>query len=260
MTPPVQGTPLTPAARTAAQANRQWWDFDASRYIREHAEYLSGFFWCPEMLSEQQAQLLGDVHHATVLEVGCGQAACSTWLAQAFPDATVVGFDLSRAMLAAAEPSDALLAQADAQQLPFAPNSFDVAFSVFGALPFVPDVTPVLTQVAETLKDGGRFIFAVNHPMRWVFPDDPDNLTAAIPYFEREYIEHDDEGNVIYAEYHRTFGDWIRAIRTSGLELVDVIEPEWPEDLEQTWGQWSPKRGRIFPGSIIFVTEVPASH
>lgn len=248
---------LAPQASIAARANRAWWDFDAARYIEEHGEYLSGFFWCPEMLSEKQTQLLGDVHRATVLEVGCGQAACATWLSQEFPDATVVGIDLSSAMLAQAEPDGVLLAQADAQQLPFASKSFDVAFSVFGALPFVPDASVVLREVAGVLKAAGKFVFAVNHPMRWVFPDDPESLTAAISYFEREYLETDESGEVTYAEYHRTFGDWVRAISSAGLELLDVIEPEWPAELTQTWGQWSPKRGRIFPGSIIFVTRKP---
>lgn len=35
---------------------------------------------------------------------------------------------------------------------------------------------------------------------------------------------------------------------------MDVIEPEWPDTLTENWGQWSPERGRIFPGTAIFVT------
>jgi len=38
---------------------------------------------------------------------------------------------------------------------------------------------------------------------------------------------------------------------------LDVLEPEWPENFTGTWGQWSPLRGEIFPGTAIFVTQRP---
>lgn len=58
-------------------------------------------------------------------------------------------------------------------------------------------------------------------------------------------------------EHHRTLGDRIREIVTSGLRLVDLIEPEWPADNPRVWGQWSPLRGRVIPGTAIFVTVKP---
>ena len=60
-----------------------------------------------------------------------------------------------------------------------------------------------------------------------------------------------------YVEHHRTMGDRIREIVGAGLTLLDVLEPEWPEDFTGTWGQWSPLRGEIFPGTAIFVTQRP---
>ncbi len=40
---------------------------------------------------------------------------------------------------------------------------------------------------------------------------------------------------------------------TAGFALLDVIEPEWPVGHEAIWGQWSPLRGRLFPGTAIYV-------
>ena len=119
----------------------------------------------------------------------------------------------------------------------------------------MPDVTSVLVDVARVLRPGGRLVFSVNHPMRWIFPDDPTAFGAEISYFEREYTETADDGTIIYAEFHRTLGDWVRALHATGFHLTDLLEPEWPEHLTQTWGQWSPERGRIFPGTAIFVAE-----
>lgn len=238
---------------SAASANRSWWDHDAADYHARHPGYLEGFHWCPEMLSEADARLLGDVRNLDVLEIGCGSAPCSSWLAR---DGVgfVTAFDLSLNMLRHADGTVPLV-QADAQTLPYLDDSFDVAFSAFGAFPFVPDVTPVLADVARVLRPGGRLVFSVTHPMRWIFPDDPAGFEAQISYFEREYIERDDEGRVTYAEFHRTFGDWVRALRAAGFVLLDVLEPEWPDSLTETWGQWSPERGAIFPGTAIFLAQ-----
>lgn len=244
--------PSHPPSHPSSQANRHHWDSDAQRYHEAHPEYLSSFYWCPEMLSEHEARLLGNVTDATVLEIGCGSAPCANWLTQHSDARLVTGFDISAGMLSLSN-GPAPLVQADILTLPYRNQSFDVAFSAFGALPFVADINKAFEEIARVLTPGGRFVFSVNHPMRWVFPDDPDELTAEISYFEREYLEYNEAGELTYAEYHRTFGDWVRALGRSGFWLADVVEPEWPADLDRTWGQWSPKRGAIFPGTAIFV-------
>src|SRR5690242_4019053 len=84
------------------------------------------------------------------------------------------------------------LVQAGAEHLPFAAGSFDVACSAFGAVPFVAEPDRVMREVARVLRPGGRWVFAVNHPMRWVFSDDPgpDGLVVTQSYFDRTpYVE-----------------------------------------------------------------------
>ena len=72
-------------------------------------------------------------------------------------------------------------------------------------------------------------------------------------YFDRRpYVEQDRLGRPTYVEHHRTLGDQIRAIVAAGLDLGDVIEPEWPPGHTQTWGGWSALRGLLIPGTAIF--------
>jgi SAM-dependent methyltransferase len=255
-------------AVASVRANRGWWDRDADNYHLAHGEFLgvADFVWCPEGLREADAHLLGtDVTGQRILEIGAGSAMCSRWLAS--HGAESVASDVSVGMLGHAALGAQLtgieipLVQADAQYLPFADASFDTVFTAFGAVPFVADSARVMREAARVVRPGGRWVFATSHPTRWAFPDDPgpDGLTATMSYFDRTpYVEFDASDRPTYVEHHRTFGDRVREIVAAGLTLVDVIEPEWPDDLMQIWGQWSPLRGRILPGTVIFVCERPS--
>ncbi|HET8660870.1 MAG TPA: class I SAM-dependent methyltransferase [Micromonosporaceae bacterium] len=252
-------------AAEARRAARAWWDADADGYQAQHGDFLgdADFLWCPEGLREADARLLGDVRGRRVLEVGCGAAAAARWLST--QGAQVVAADLSTGMLRHAQLGAGTsgvrvpLVQADLLALPFATGSFDVVCTAFGAVPFVEDSAAAMREVARVLCPGGRWVFAVTHPMRWVFLDDPgeQGLVAVHSYFDRRpYVEHDASGEAVYVEQHRTLGDRVRELVAAGFVLRDLVEPEWPDGHERLWGQWSPLRGRLFPGTAIFVTEL----
>jgi SAM-dependent methyltransferase len=252
----------TASSAETRRANRHWWDADAADYLAEHGDFLGpvDFCWCPEGLREETAGLLGPVAGRRVLEVGCGAAQCARWLAAA--GAYPVGLDLSAGMLAGAARLSAAsgiavpLVQADAERLPFADASFELACSAHGAVPFCADTAAVMAEVARVLVPGGRWVFATPHPVRWMFADDPgpEGLLARMPYFDRTpYVEEDAAGRATYVEHHRTLGDRVRELTAAGFTLVDLIEPEWPAGHTRVWGQWSPLRGAILPGTAIYV-------
>jgi len=257
----------TVSADVAVRAARTWWDTNAAAYQAEHTADLGAakFLWCPEGVDEADAGLLGDVHGATVLEVGAGAAQCSRWLAGT--GVKVLATDVSAGMLAAAAKLNDVtgvnvpLVQADARELPLPDECVDVVFTAFGALPFVADAPAVHQEAARVLKPGGRWVFSLTHPVRWAFPDDPGlaGLTAFHSYFDRRpYTETDETGTVVYTEHHRTLGDLVCDVVAAGFVLDALVEPEWPDDLDRAWGGWGPVRGALLPGTLIVQAHLPA--
>jgi SAM-dependent methyltransferase len=242
-------------ARDSVRGNRAWWDAEAEDYRAEHLGHLAGrLVWGPEGLDEADAGLLGEVAGRSILEVGAGSGDCSGWLRARGGHA--VATDLSAGMLRLAPSATLPRVQCDARALPFADGVFDLSFSAYGAVPFVADPEVLFEEVARVLRPGGRWVFSITHPIRWAFPDDPgpDGLQVTRSYFDRTpYVETAVDGSVAYAEHHRTLGDRVRSLMSTGFQLIDLIEPEWPQGLDRPWGAWSPLRGGLIPGTAIFV-------
>lgn len=251
-------------------ANRVWWDEESRGYYADHGAFLGDrdLVWGPEGWHEHELHCLGDLPLAglTVLEFGGGAAQGGRWLTD--QGALVVSTDLSLGMLRTAAAIDEgspgrprpALVQCPAQRLPFADESFDLAFSAYGATPFVADSAGLLREIARVLRPGGRVAFSTSHPVRWAFPDvpGPEGLTAHGSYFDRTpYVETDANGRATYVEHHRTVGDRVGEVIAAGLTLVSLVEPEWPSRNTQSWGGWSPLRGEHLPGTLIVVADKP---
>jgi SAM-dependent methyltransferase len=111
-------------------------------------------------VAESLAEALAIVPDERVLDVACGSgngaiaAARRSW-------GNTVGADFVPALLergrerAAAERLEVEFVEADAQELPFADASFDVAMSIFGAM-FAPDQERTAAELLRVVRPGGR--------------------------------------------------------------------------------------------------------
>lgn len=100
----------------------------------------------------------------SILDIGCGGGETTLDLARAVaPDGSVVGIDLSAAVLAFAQSAAkdckrVRFVHADAQVFAFEPASFDAAFSRFGVM-FFADPTAAFINIRRSLKPNGRLAF-----------------------------------------------------------------------------------------------------
>jgi SAM-dependent methyltransferase len=119
--------------------------------------------------SDQAIGALLDAVDATpemrALDLCCGQGNVSEALARCGCDVT--GIDFSPAMLAFANARvpGAVFVRADAQQLPFDDEEFDIVVSNLGVC-HVPDQPRALSEARRVLRRGGRFAMTV-----WCGPD-----------------------------------------------------------------------------------------
>ena len=124
-------------------------------------EVVWGLFAVPE----RDLGVLGDVHGLDVVELACGTAYFSAWLARA--GATTVAVDLSGEQLATARRLQGQLGpvfplvQADAERVPLASGRFDLVVSEHGAAAWC-DPERWLPEAARLLRPGGRLVFLTN--------------------------------------------------------------------------------------------------
>ena len=117
-------------------------------------------------LLERLAPLRVDAR--TVLDLGAATGGATEQLRRRFPGARIVSLDLSHEMLRQARRkrrwfSRTAFVQADAEQLPFPDQCFDVVFANL-LLPWLTDPAVALAEAARVLQKGGVLAFATLGP------------------------------------------------------------------------------------------------
>jgi SAM-dependent methyltransferase len=164
-----------------------------------------------------------------VVELGCGTAYISSWLARR--GARPVGIDLSENQLATAARLQREfgirfpIVQADAERVPLRDASFDIAISEYGASIWC-DPERWIAEAARLLRPGGELIFLLNGTVFMLcepdlLADGPAADRLVRDYFGMYRFEWPDSEEV---EFHLGYGDWIRLLRKNGFEVLDLIE------------------------------------
>ncbi len=197
--------------------------------------------------------MLGDVSGLDVLELGCGAAQWSIALARL--GARPVGLDFSAKQLQHAREAmraagvEFPLVEASAEDVPLEDESFDLAFCDHGALNFA-DPTRTVPEAARVLRPGGLLAFCMPSPViDLVYDIQSDRLGDRLVngYFDLRAFE--DEATV---DFQLPYGEWIRLLRSSGLEVVDLIELRPPEGATSTYDFVPLEWARRWPAENIW--------
>lgn len=178
-------------------ANKDLWN-QRTRVHKDSSFYnLEGFKKGESVLTSIELNELGDVRGKSLLHLQCHFGMDSLdWTRRG---AMVTGIDLSdEAIKEATALNDQLGLNArfvccnvyDTRT--YISEQFDIVFTSYGTIGWLPDLDRWATVIVQSLKPGGIFYIADFHPVLWMFDDDFTHIKY--PYENREVIVTENEG------------------------------------------------------------------
>lgn len=185
-------------------------------------------------------KLLPDFGGKRVLDLGCGYGWHCRYAAE-HGASFVLGTDLSEKMLARARELNGCdkieyrLSAMEDLELP--DGSFDVVQSSL-AFHYVRDFQPLVRKISRFLRQGGDFVFSVEHPVftaygtqDWYYGENQEILHFPVDNY---YYEGEREAVFLgekVIKYHRTLTSYLNTLLECGFELTHVVEPQPPEEM-----------------------------
>ena len=217
--------------------NRAFWTTEAADYVaparRSWAQ--SEPSWGIWGVPESEARILPDVAGLDTIELGCGTAYVSAWLARR--GARPVGVDITPAQLATARELQ---------------REHGLAFPLLEAN---ADPSRWIPEAVRLLRPGGRLIFLGNSTLLMLCSPELD----AEPATDRLLRPHfgglgrfvwPDESSV---EFHLGHGDMIRLLRASGFEVENLVELQAPEGATTRYPFVTPEWAHRWPSEEVWI-------
>ncbi len=240
---------MTNAADDLA-VNRALWTFVNAEFTDERADSAWGaaeITWGLFEVPEREVRALGDVTGLDVIELGCGTAYFSAWLARR--GARPVAVDLTPAQLDSARRCQQHygvhfpLIEADAASVPLPDASFDLVVSEYGASVWC-DPERWVREAARLLRPGGRLVFLTNSVLATLCVPEAEGETQdrlLRPQRDLNRVQWSGGG----VEFHPGHGDWIRILRANGFvvealhELYANASDKSPDYYRISSAQWA---------------------
>ena len=228
------------------ETNKQTWNAKVKVHAKSNMYNLEAFKQGQSSLMSYELQTLGDVKNKSLLHLQChfGQDTLS-WSRMG---AKCTGVDLSDEGIKLAQTLNAEL-NLDANFVccnvldtsKYINDTFDIVFTSYGVIGWLPDLKPWGKMIADRLKQGGTFFIAEFHPIVWMFDYLGDNPVMKYGYMQDEVIYEEYEGTyanqdskMVSKEYGWNHGlsEVINALTEAGLHIEYLKEhDESPYDV-----------------------------
>ncbi|WP_420379240.1 class I SAM-dependent methyltransferase [Gilvibacter sp.] len=211
--------------------NKASWNKRTAVHITSEFYDLPAFLAGKNSLNSIELNLLGELKGKSILHLQCHFGQDSLSLARM--GAKVTGVDLSDAAIAKAEQLnttlnlDAEFICCDVYELPkHLDREFDIVFTSYGTIGWLPDLDKWAAVVGQFLKPGGSFVMAEFHPVVWMYDDDftrvQYNYFNAGPITEfatGTYTDGADDFEADYVTWNHPISDVLTALLNQNLTL-----------------------------------------
>lgn len=221
------------------EINRALWNEKTSVHVNSEFYDMSGFRSGKTSLKHIELDGVGEVRGKSLLHLQChfGQDTLS-WAREG---AEVTGVDLSDESIKVAQNLTEELGLAarfvvcDLYDLPDhldAQDQFDIVFTSYGTIGWLPDLDRWASVIQQYLKPGGTFYMVEFHPVIWMYDD--DFREVAYSYFNRGPLTLATDGT--YADrtaeletshevsWNHHLGEVLGALLKAGLSIDDFRE------------------------------------
>jgi SAM-dependent methyltransferase len=232
--------------REELELNRRHWDEATAIHTRGNVYGVEDFKAGQCRLHRVEVEEVGDVQGKRLLHLQCHFGIDT--LSWARRGARVTGVDFSADAVAYAKQlaadtglsADFVCSNLyDVRSVLDAPGAFDVVFTSYGALNWLPDVKAWGEIVAHYLRPGGFFYIVEAHPTARMFPIEEDMPRAGsfrpfFPYFHdpkgirfpagADYADTSARHTIDEHEWQHSLGDIVNALASQGLRIEFLHE------------------------------------
>jgi SAM-dependent methyltransferase len=185
------------------ETNRHSWNKRVPVHVASDFYNVDEFLKGTSSLQNIETQLLGDVRGKQILHLQCHFGQDTISLSRLGAEVTGVDFsdtaiDAAREFALSTKCNTRFIC-CDIYELPaFLNETFDIVFTSYGTIGWLPDLHAWAAIINQYLKPGGKFIFVEFHPVAWMFDSQFTHIHYS--YFNVKEIVETEQGT--YADKH----------------------------------------------------------
>lgn len=219
--------------------NKKLWDSRTDIHFDSEFYDVKSFIEGKDSLNQIEIDLLGDLKGKSVLHLQCHFGMDTISLSRHGAIATGVDFSpeaINRAKgLTESTNVDTRFIECDVYTLPEKlDEKFDIIFTSYGVIGWLPDMEKWAETVTHFLKPGGKLVLVEFHPVVWMFSDDFKKIEysysdkqAIVEELEGTYTDMDAEIKEQSVSWNHGLSEVINSLLKAGLSLKDFKEYDY---------------------------------